>query len=316
MGRQLRSRFIEVAPPSLTTNNRQLGNESAQSERIPDSIPTPEQITAPAGGHTATSTHDHIAAPTGDHTATSTPDHIAAPAGDPTAIQGSAIADCETRDAAQAHASDDPARYLATKPVSEGGVSNNHDAGGNQATDSPANPTLKTTTHGHHDSAEDVPSNLASCSTTQVPDAAGDLDTIMVDSGPALDENIYSQESIIPDHLDWMIDGDDFSDENKTLNDDIIHRPLRFQRGDPILKRLEQRQSYHVRTINKVLYRLTDQVETREHAESLPKPASYDEFLSSELAATSTTMDVIHFLQDRVKKYRKELSRARHQLRG
>ncbi|CZR64878.1 uncharacterized protein PAC_14778 [Phialocephala subalpina] len=288
--RELRSRCIEVP---LTTNNRQSGRESTHIEQIPDptATPTPEQVTAPASDPT-------------------------------TAVQDSALdTNSATGNAAPAHAShqmgglEDTVRHLTASSVSDGGISDNHGAGSNQVTDSSSNPTVDTTPHGHSDADRVAPDTSASHVIGIADDDPNDSDMIVVDAAPEPDESIPSRNSIVPQHLNWIIDGADFLDEGKTLNDNIIDRPRQFHRGNPIRKRLEQRRAYHVGTMSKLLYNLVEQVNARQHAESLPEPASYDEFLSSELAATSVTRDVLHFLRGRVGEYRKELSRTRHQLK-
>lgn len=203
MRRQLRNRCIEVALSFLTTNNRQLGSEPAHSEQTPDSISTPKQITIPAS----------------DPIAILIPKQIADPVSNPIAIQGSTIgADCETRDAALAYANHGLAN-LTTNLMNEGGISNNHGAGNNQATNSRSNPTVNTIVYGYNNSVESISPDLANCSTTETPNTAsiardpsvshsientgddsrnGDLEMIVVDTALELGESISSQNSIVP----------------------------------------------------------------------------------------------------------------------
>ncbi|KUJ06225.1 uncharacterized protein LY89DRAFT_415240 [Mollisia scopiformis] len=151
-------------------------------------------------------------------------------------------------------------------------------------------------------------------------------DTIVVDVGDSDDSAEPEEEpgvvaqSIVPPHLRWIIDEHDFADEKKTsindiLGDDVVFR--QHPRGDRIQTRLNQRRAYHVGTMLKHFYRLSDQVGARERESTHHslEPASYEGFLSSEISATRVRIDTAQFILKRARLYREELKRARQQLK-
>lgn len=136
------------------------------------------------------------------------------------------------------------------------------------------------------------------------------LDTQAAEVGEQFDSD--AQGFAVPQNLGWLIDTNDFAEEERTAGDKIQGNKsnARSSRGDRIQKRFNQRRDFHVQTMTKTLYRLVDQINNKRDREPM-----HDEFISLELAATSATIDGLQFLIDRGTSYHKELFRVRREVR-
>jgi len=165
----------------------------------------------------------------------------------------------------------------------------------------------------------------------QSPAAGGSMQTIMIEDSDdeqiadvggstqpiVVDESDDEQIDEVPDYIRGIVGRDvldedmesEYSDDNSNSGS-----PRQFSRSSRLQGRLNQLQDTHVGHTIKVLERLIEQIESRDDGEpenTDHQGRSMDEYLLSEMNATSRTIGSLDWIIKDIQKYRTKLSRAR-----
>ncbi|KAG4412790.1 hypothetical protein IFR04_014081 [Cadophora malorum] len=164
----------------------------------------------------------------------------------------------------------------------------------------------------------------------QSPAAGGPMQTIMIEDSDdeqiadggstqpiVVDESDDEQIDEVPDYIRGIVGRDvldedmesEYSDDNSNSGS-----PRQFSRSSRLQGRLNQLQDTHVGHTIKVLERLIEQIESRDDGEpenTDHQGRSMDEYLLSEMNATSRTIGSLDWIIKDIQKYRTKLSRAR-----
>ena len=145
----------------------------------------------------------------------------------------------------------------------------------------------------------------------QIADIGGSTQPIVVDESD--DEQIDELPDYIRDIVGRSVSDEDMESEYSDDNSDS-GSPRQFSRSSRLQGRLNQLQDTHVGHTIKVLERLIEQIESRDDGEpenNDRQGRSMDEYLLSELNATSRTIGSLDWIIKDIQKYRTKLSRAR-----
>ena len=127
------------------------------------------------------------------------------------------------------------------------------------------------------------------------------------------DEQIDELLDYICDIVGRSVSDEDMESEYSDDNSDS-GSPRQFSRSSRLQGRLNQLQDTHVGHTIKVLERLIEQIESRDDGEpenTDHQGRSMDEYLLSEMNATSRTIGSLDWIIKDIQKYRTKLSRAR-----
>ena len=145
----------------------------------------------------------------------------------------------------------------------------------------------------------------------QIADIGGSTQPIVVDESD--DEQIDELPDYIRDIVGRSVSDEDMESEYSDDNSDS-GSPRQFSRSSRLQGRLNQLQDNHVGYTIKVLERLIEQIESRDDGEpenNDRQGRSMDEYLLSEMNATSRTIGSLDWIIKDIQKYRTKLSRAR-----
>ena len=145
----------------------------------------------------------------------------------------------------------------------------------------------------------------------QIADIGGSTQPIVVDESD--DEQIDEAPAYIRDIVRRDVSDEDMESD---YSDDSSNSgsPRQFSRSSRLQGRLDQLQDNHVGYTIKVLERLIEQIESRDDGEpenNDRQGRSMDEYLLSEMNATSRTIGSLDWIIKDIQKYRTKLSRAR-----
>ena len=145
----------------------------------------------------------------------------------------------------------------------------------------------------------------------QITDVSGSAQPIVVDESDDEQQDeapAYIRDLVRRDVSDEDMESD-YSDDSSNSGS-----PRQFSRSSRLQGRLDQLQDNHVGYTIKVLERLIEQIESRDDGEpenNDRQGRSMDEYLLSELNATSRTIGSLDWIIKDIQKYRTKLSRAR-----